>query len=447
MDKTPQDSGTDGFFAPLGEYLPSGFFTRTWFTPEQLQRAAPGSPTHDASWPVWSTIMHEWCHHLQVIGTTYGRYHYDLLMTEGACISKALHELFDKRPLDTLRRPLLKDLVNSTEIDSDPLILAASYRLVNRALFGDTMKTLPITPRGIALPVSKPCPRVRLNGKTYSIGSRHVLEGHAACNQRMQLLTSLSPSRFEKARAELDILDPYGLVEEVIRTKWGLNDEILTRLLCDIALNPDWPPESGEIKWEDFHPGWRIIRMVEAIRKGKSIQKMLPREADWDQLPAYEGFCQRILDHFGWKWPKDTLPATEESFPWFTARVVQVRTFFPLAFALIVEHEPTVADISSISSDRYTPETQEAKFDLDMNAATEFEARRNVAVIYEKTTYEILSKKTITCPFHNTLFPSDSGCPADCLFRGFFRAVFGITVDQFLTIPLRADRLRRSGKR
>lgn len=439
---TNQDQGIEqqAMLTTFGEYSASGFFTRTWFSDEDLRLGAPQSPTYEQNWHVWSTILHEWFHHLQVVGTVYGRFHYEITMMEGACIARALRQLFESRPLGTLQRPLLMDLLDADDVaDDELLILGASAKLIRRALLGDEIEALPTSPEGIALPTSTLSPRVTLEGEEYAVGARHVMESHARSNEEMNLLATVGPECFSKAMETMDTLDPYKLVEELVRVKLGLDDFILSRVLCDIALNPEWPEEGETIAWEDFHPGWRIARMISELGQSSTLKGILPSEMDWERLPEYEDVYIALLDYFRWKQPEDILPTTAERFPWLTAEVIKTRREVPLAFALVMEHMDAMQGVSPVSFGAYTPADVEPRFFEDMDGATEFEATRNVAVIYEKTIPQMLTGRVITCPFHDTVFPSESGCVDRCHFAGFFHSIFGITVEQFIEIPVRFE--------
>lgn len=161
----------------LGQYSPSGFFTKTWFSPEDIRLADPGGPTYEQNWHIWSTFLHEWFHHLQIIGTTYGRFHYDITLTAGACISRALRQLFEIHDLGRLRRPVLLDLCRlSNTIDQDPLILGSRAAAIRTALFGDDQDVSTAIPASLTAPLSTSSPHIEVAGNSYVMGGRHILE-------------------------------------------------------------------------------------------------------------------------------------------------------------------------------------------------------------------------------------------------------------------------------
>lgn len=431
-------NGPESLRSTLGEYSPCGFFTKTWFEPDMLRKGAPNSPTYEQYWYVWSTILHEWVHHLQMVGTTYGRFHYDISLLAGGCTSAAIRQLIEIRPRDQLRRPLLQDLMDARhDIDEDSLLAGARALRIRQAFWRSGPGTSPVQYSGIALPQSAPSPRVIVEGKKHALGAVHILEGHARSNELVNLVMTAGRESFCEALEKLGELDPYRLVEELITARLVVDDEILCRIICDIAMNPPWPAEDSEVPWEDFHPGWRMVRIVDALKDTRGFRTLLPHLADEGRLEDYHSLYEGILNHFGWQRPEQILPASAECFPWYTNKVVEIRTKSPLAFALNVEHLPLLQKAFPISVDEYVPEDLNTLFASGMDPLTEFEARRVVARIFEKTVYEMLNLRTLTCPIHLTVFPSAAGCPSRCAFQGFFKSTFGITVDQFCAIPFR----------
>jgi len=106
---------TSRLFATLGEYSPTGFFTKTHFSDEQLRLGVPGEETYEEYWFVRSTILHEWCHHLQVLGTSYGRYAYHRTITCGDALMRSLRSLIELRGPKALHRPFSHDMESSIE--------------------------------------------------------------------------------------------------------------------------------------------------------------------------------------------------------------------------------------------------------------------------------------------------------------------------------------------
>jgi hypothetical protein len=104
-----------------------------------------------------------------------------------------------------------------------------------------------------------------------------------------------------------------------------------------------------------------------------------------------------------------------------------------------MEHMDTMQRASAVSFNMYRPENVESRLSEDMDPFTEFEATRYVALVYDVTISEILTRRVLTCPLHNTVVSPDDECPERCVFPDFFRRILGITVEQFSTIPVRFD--------
>ena len=193
----------------------------------------PNSPTYEQYWYVWSTILHEWVHHLQMVGTTYGRFHYDISLLAGGCTSAAIRQLIEIRPRDQLRRPLLQDLMDARhDIDEDSLLAGARALRIRQAFWRSGPGTSPVQYSGIALPQSAPSPRVIVEGKKHALGAVHILEGHARSNELVNLVMTAGRESFCEALEKLGELDPYRLVEELITARLVVDDEMLCRIIA-----------------------------------------------------------------------------------------------------------------------------------------------------------------------------------------------------------------------
>ena len=148
-------------------------------------------------------------------------------------------------------------------------------------------------------PLNSPNPIYISGGKVYTISAFQIIEGHARCCEidhsiLLKELHKLDFNEWLKIFEETSIIDPYELVLQMVsETLGGDYFKVLTiaETCCDIALNPDLHNGPDTQQWEDIHPGWRFIHILELLKKLKirkndfnnpdKIGEMICEELNW----------------------------------------------------------------------------------------------------------------------------------------------------------------------
>jgi hypothetical protein len=196
-----------------------------------------------------------------------------------------------------------KDNINEKKIINrlDMLILTV---FVHNLLYGHQIipEDLSIPFYGTSNPKLLPNPVYNSNGKNYVISTLKIIEGHArACEIDFILGLSynykLKPSVINKILKESSNIDPYELVLLILSDTLNMKfiDVFqIAQTCCDIALNPILDNNLNGQEWENVHPGWRFIRIVEALKK------MNLKKGD---LSDNDTISKRIIDCLEWPIP------------------------------------------------------------------------------------------------------------------------------------------------
>ena len=84
------------FQETLGIYQPGNFLTKTHFTRDEIKKGRPGSSTYPEYWDIWSVVLHEWFHHLQIVASTFGGAYYKHAIMSGILLRSLIKEFFGK---------------------------------------------------------------------------------------------------------------------------------------------------------------------------------------------------------------------------------------------------------------------------------------------------------------------------------------------------------------
>lgn len=427
-------------------YRPGAFLTHAQWSEEEIRHGRPGSPRHNEFWYVWAVTLHEWFHHIQIIGSSFGHEYLLCALASGAGLCKQLKEVFRSDSMCSLARPLLAPLLEHCT-SPDDLTQAIGLHAHLEILLG-LRNEAELIFGNLKSPVESPCPVVRAKGHHVSLGAVHVMEAHARCNEALYLanysgLASDSLKSIFEYLEDLSCDDykvyysPSDYVEEQTGVSGFVQKQVFC-LICDVALNPPEPTsiqrDKGTLFWEDYHPGWRFVRATELV--SSELHRF-----DISEDQGLKGIMDLLYREFSW--PQDAFRRNldDPMLRAFAERVCRVRASTPLAFALPIEHFPQLQKEFPVSFRHYrSVEDSGAMFDtVPWNAPTQFEAARQLGGIYEKTVHEVLLRPCVTCPWHGTRMPPATSCEEQCLFPSFFSTALGITLDQYCEIPLVKD--------
>src|ERR1039457_7279710 len=117
----------------LGIYNAGSYLTNTFFSKEEIRRSQPrkGKGYDLNYYYVFTTLLHEYYHHLQIIGTSFGRDYTQSIFGFGAMISKICKECFVNGVPEKFRRPFsFNELVNENERFYNALGVSGHIRLL-----------------------------------------------------------------------------------------------------------------------------------------------------------------------------------------------------------------------------------------------------------------------------------------------------------------------------
>lgn len=415
----------------LGTYEPGHFFTQTHFSDEEMKLGLQ-KKTAQEYWYVSSTLYHEWFHHLQIIGSSFGYHYLNIVNASGYYFTRYLKNITENRSLDNLLRPLYK---NNT--DDDDFEVARSLVHYRKGLLGKLDETeskekdifASCMLRGIEAPKEEVLPVIKpkSSGNHHYIGALQIMEGHAHANEMAYLRSFLSEEKYSGIEA-LYPINPYRILQ--LYTSERLKEyqvDILSlfRLICDIALNPDADNkrERGEtVLWEDFHPGWRFIKIIDYLESLKEKRNNF-----------FEIYLS-IFWHFDWETPDAVLKELNTNLyrnkntDWYKDDVIRLRKENPLCFSLLYENDENLIEFFPHLIGRNMPGKKLQRDDL-----FHYEATSLISSIYERTILEILFEDSFTCTLHNTKFPPAKKCKEPCAFIKVLESKIGFSIEQYLS--------------
>jgi len=428
-------------------YNPGAFFTQAQWTREEFENGAPNNPRVEEFWYVWPVTLHEWCHYLQIVGTSFGNEYLETTMMSGSIISSLLKQIFQTHSIEVVSRPLLPHFIhlcadeklawNAIGVHNNFKILLGLQNEKN-LLYNDWRPA----------PKRLPNPKVTIGTLDYYLGALQIMEGHARKNEEIYIKkkSGFSDSTLQTIQDKYNNkinLDPYNIAYKYFEQELPFaqveDRDYLFCVCCDIALNPpsisSIREKSEDFEWEDYHPGWRFIRILRHLKHKINIYE--PGNQDWLMEIQSE-----LYDTFDW--PSNAYQSSFQDSPMispFAIHVNKTRSLEPLAFALPILFFRTLQKQFPVSfRDYYAPKDADVFFDdLLLNATTQFQAAREVGAIYEKTVHEILKSSKLTCPWHGTIFPPATKCVLNCRFSGFFSNIFGITLEEYCRIVINEE--------
>jgi hypothetical protein len=433
----------------LGSYSIASLFTKYNFSKKEEEEASKQNMKNNY---VTATIFHEWIHHLQIVGTSVGRYLWTSLFSAGG-LSKVILNYIEDGNFNRLRRPILFNLYfdekfkkyidfNANVSLMSGLMAKTFLGIVDKSQNNEQMKDIfkgnPLFFNQVESPKEKAIPIIKIEDKTYSIGAKHIMESFAWINERMLHASKLNNKEFKKI-IRLIHEEPYYVVDFFLAQELtDLDDGLywLSRMLCDIALNPTFkaPKDHDKWAWEDIHPGWRFVRAVEYLKSLGLKKFSCPEE-------TYK-LKKLIYDKFGWIDPWESGENDGSIFSWYYNEVKQIRSESPLAFSLCFEkyenlikkiptfkgfpQMPTKIDIEKLSSE-YASLTPEQIFHYTVNLG-----------MIGAVILEVLNSDLKRCPLHNIAFSDNSQnkCIPNCEFEFIFKTNFGMTIKEYFDIPL-----------
>lgn len=269
---------------------------------------------------LYTRIHHETCHYIQNVTTSYGLLKTSLLRIAGLCF---FNGFTNQTGLGRKVPPQFDDLVPRGRIEPgseySPFIMGHLMIQVLDALENQSGLVDVPMPIGVVRPKGQANPFVSYNGTMRAITAAMLLEFQAYSIQTYTLdnMSGIPKHHADylvgKIRENGHIRVPWSLVAHSFGVdKISAEIHLLTYELVTLALSPqvDLTPSflfapvkrarrgRGMINWEELHPGWRFIRMMELIRD-KGLQ--VPQRDD------VKGFANDVAKLLGWNLPGSTL--------------------------------------------------------------------------------------------------------------------------------------------
>lgn len=341
--------------------------------------------SNDKSLKLPELIVHEATHWLQDISTPYGLYcHYsEDQMT--VILRKIIKDIW--KPSERLKLPLTR---NKYFTDSH-LIQVSTFSYIKSLLLGTRIETIETAINNMRthnriyndiggefwskdhimmnsnLSQSSSPPLT----KKIHLGADDIIEGHARSIEDMFTIMSI---------ANGDIIDPnwkplcksrwygeYSLALDYFTyiTGWKNSnecslDEVYTNLyifslLCELALFTPIAPFFNELwndksSWEDYHPGWRFVKVCNLLSKPGSPYLQIDNE---DSILTFQKY---ICDYFNWETPNKMLdmflkPKNKSPYVDLFTYSINIRKKIPLA--LVNPFIPRGFPNSSYDKDKY----------------------------------------------------------------------------------------------
>lgn len=428
----------------VGTYTPASLFTHCDFEQWEIDKAIDEKDPE--FYYVNSAPIHEWIHQVQILTTTFGRQLMMLSLFSGLAISRTIQRYIQGGGFERLRRPLIANLFFDKEMRAamSEKELAGLYMgaLVNQFMGGvhDEAMNEFVFPdeytKGISAPNNTPCPRITISEKRIDFGAMHILEAFAHENEFLFILSAFDR---EVARKFLinSFVYPYDVVKRYMRTELGSDGNYPGRvlLLCDIALNGRFPSgaESGEIAWEDVHPGWRFVRSVEYLKRNRQEKEAF----DVDKILDLR---TKIMEHYGWPdpWCEHERDFKRNPVDIYLHEALELRTHHPVSPVVgildiqtlkkfipmnvgPIKAPPNLENALAFLGDKFTP-------------AERFSGFMDTAMVSQSVN-ELMYTGDVICPIHDRVFGEDAGCMEGCRFEAWFGTIFGFSVQEYARIP------------
>ena len=429
----------------LGRFSPASLFTKFEFFKWQIDKAFGKDTMDDEVYYVHSTLIHEWIHQIQILGTSFGRQLMFLVMHSGIATGGSYARYIRQGNFDRLRRPLIVnsffDKMFRDGLTNDDYLGLFSGSLVRKYLGGDSREQFLEGPfpdsftKRLSPPQDTACPKFGFEGESLNLGGLHLLEGFASINERIFIYLNFSRETFAEALGCIPRY-PYYVAESYLEEELGAENVNLwlSRLLCDVSLNGCFESTDPDrrILWEDVHPGWRFVRAVEFLKSRPDVAREVSPENALDVR-------QRICEEFGWGDPWGDHLSFAHLFDGYIPEALAIRREHPLAlmfcvekFSDLIERFPFSHGYPSApaSLEAFSVSAMEGHWTPDEM----FCGYMRLAMIAESV-LEVLLSTEIACPIHGVLLGGGEGCVEGCEFVSWFKTVMGMTVEEFSTIP------------
>ena len=443
-----------GEYSPILSTIRVNIPTLVW---ERIEREGIRPDTIYA----FTTVLHEWIHHLQSVATSFGRFATMMRFLEShfLCAAlKSLRDAFTSGPLPPFPLSQLAtapaDLLSEAEAESAQCIKNAVDAWSHLILFldGPPRHDLPRRETGIGglpIPWNGLSPVVRVGRRNVHIGGLQVLEAQAHCNElecvtREARKRRWAKSHVENYRAQREILDPYTVALHHVAAELCIpatDCRALTSMLCDIALNPpkliSAPGASDEAnntrftdrQWRDFHPGWRFVAAVNCVKRAE-----LPTLIRREHRPK---LCETICHELAWDLPRDCIaPLDFDLWPWHQREAFELRQSDPAVFAVPYETMNVIEKRISLFIGR--PELGRTRSgsalaqQLGMEPREEYEHLARPLRILPLVARQMIAGEPLHCASHFTPLAQGS-CPVeDCAYVELIERELDVPFDRIL---------------
>lgn len=425
-----------------GEYLPGSLRTKFNFSEREIDESFKCNEDY---YYVASTSIHEIIHHLQFIGTTTGRYMSDMLTRIGLSGFNSIKKNVESNRFNKLRRPLINSFLLDTEFAEQ---LSLGERLINNELRvyfllsgimnnDDANNELKgnLDYLGFDIDTDVMVPSFIYNNANYTLGLNNILESFASINERIFIYSSVKDKE-KQNQAFKDIpFDPYYIIESYIGEEDPrLSNYLLICVIIDIALNPTTSIKNGNRKWTDFHPGWRLKRIVEFLKRSK---------IDFSKLNNPNSFIElkrQILENFSWKDPWEDMELIDKGATnLYLNKIAKFRKDIPQLFFHPVYYNEKIFIEFSEDPQKYATNTEFKEELLNFDSPsqspnTNLYAYSIIAAVCEQFLNLYLGEKII-CPYHGLKFPENSTCVEGCMFELWFETLIGFSLEEYGKIP------------
>jgi hypothetical protein len=428
-----------------GEYLISSYSTFLYFSYEEIAKSTPdtnGKVDLDY-YQVYQTVHHEYYHHLQIIGTSLGRKLTDLNATIGGQIAGILRDLFKNGIPSNFYRPFMinesflkhKDQIILCLLDAKLKLLMGQYDKKNSGKLFQMIYN-----NSSLLTTFQPVPTISYEGVKYNIGAKQVLETFALTANIVEavLINGIDTKWVNENIIEKHELDPYMILLNYViaQLKEFENPYLLTMLLCDIALNGD--PLDEDKSYIDFHPGYRFLKALEAI---KNIREPLNFTIKiFQNDPDIINYYHTIYDKLQWKLPCDCLISEDKISDYFLKDVILVRKEHPLALIFPMIFFSYLQQYFKFSFDRHYPSNYSSQTMPEINGfnsddKSKYEMYYIISTLMELTSRQLVFDNAVTCPWDKIDYPGSDICPDSCIFPKYFEDIYHISIGEYSKLP------------
>jgi hypothetical protein len=430
----------------LGTYSAASMFAKYNFTQKEINTMFTKGRYDNECYYVWNTMIHEYMHHLQILGTSMGRHYAFLIGSSGYLLSDQLGHYIRNGYYSRLRRPLIFNYFYDKKF-SDYLSvnrnMALSQGLIARLFFAKSQRSKDYKgflnfidkPKSYTLPNElESVPILKLKNRKYYLGAYLLFESFASMNERLSLMISLPKNKLIKAWSLIPNY-PYQTIENYILKELNLSsfNFNLNRAIIDVALNPEIDNlDKPAKKWKDVHPGYRFLKIIEFL-KSKSIK--VDKKLNYDEILT---LTSDIYKKLRWTNPWENLNSFDLPFTPFLSESIKIRKDNPIALILPVENLNLLSSIPMPNNEPSVPISADKNAILDAHPEFDpaaFHIFIQAALLMAENWANIIKMDYIECPLHSKSSPPNSKCIGGCEFEMALKAVTGLSFKKFSNIP------------